>query len=124
MIAPELGVSVGAVWRWLKTDVTNVSPKVFHRMLDVFKVSADDLKIVEGPTHDDKLKAVAGLARRSGLSIDDLVRYFESLRDDPRYSHVSIEPPPRERGGPSKRQDEPRPRPPHGARPASPSRAR
>ncbi len=45
MIAGDLGVAQGTVWRWLKQPrKTGVSPRIFQRMLEVFEIDADELK--------------------------------------------------------------------------------
>lgn len=55
MIATELGVAQGTIWRWLKEPhSTGVNPRVFHRMLEVFKVTADELKANGSLSDTDK----------------------------------------------------------------------
>jgi hypothetical protein len=68
MVAQELGVSLGTVWRWLKGPTAGVDPRRFHKLLALFEIDADDLKaggdagvpIVLPPELHTNLKHLAG----------------------------------------------------------------
>lgn len=85
MIARELDVSPGAIWKWLKNEsVAGIHPEVFGDLVKALNVTPADLKVNGSEqrrmTMNEWLERMEADAAAAGLTMSEWFKRWERLR--------------------------------------------